>query len=194
MGAATTCITNSISLQPGTSFILPPGSTIIGASSTTDITSTCADLTNIETTECYLLMFAGFNNDSNGATEYSDNSSQFIRGYIYNNVYTEFSTPIINGNINGSFNMTELRDRLVAGIPAIVGTTVGYKIVPNANPANSMSILAVKTFPSVAESLAIVVNNDAPVGSVGGAVQYRVSLIKRSDFITQGYVGLPACP
>lgn len=191
---ATGCITNSISLQPGTSFILPPGSTLIGTSNISSLTSTCADLTKIEQTECYALLFAGMNNDHNGATEYSDNSSQFIRGFIYNNVYTAFSTPIINNNVNGSFDMEVLRNRLIAAIPAITGSNIGYKLTPNANPANSISALVIKTLPSVAGNLLIIVNNDAPLAQPGSAVQYRVAPILMSDYISTGYVGLPTCP
>ena len=193
----TTCITNSIILQPGTSFILPPGSTILGSSNISGLTSACADLTKLEQTECYGLLFAGFANNQSGPTQYSDDSSQFIRGYRYNNVYTEFSTPIINNNANGSFNMEDLRNRLVSMIGGIVSTNIGYKIDQNGNHRNSISMLTIKTFPSIANSLEIRVNNDAPIdgpNTSGTAVEYLVRLIKMSDYISQGYVGLPTCP
>ena len=194
MAQKTICITNTITLVPGGIFVLPPGSEIIGTSDVSSIQSVCADLTKIEQSVCYILSFGGFNNAQAGATQYSDNSAQFIRGYVYNGNYVEFANPIINNNINGSFDMNVLRDNLVKAFPAIIGTTVGYKLDSNGSRQNSMSILAIKTYPSIANNLQIRTNNDAPLNSTGGAIDYRTPLIPRADFVAQGYLDLPDCP
>ncbi len=66
----TTCIPTyqSISLQQGNSFILPPGATIVSVSDITKIQSDCADLTNLEQPECYAFSFSGVE-DTEAETE-----------------------------------------------------------------------------------------------------------------------------
>jgi len=62
--STTTCVPNyqSITLQAGNKFILPPGATIISVSDVTKIQSDCADLTNIEEPVCYAVSFSGVEN------------------------------------------------------------------------------------------------------------------------------------
>jgi hypothetical protein len=188
----TTCVTSSITLQPNQPFVLPPGSTIIGTTDTASITSTCVDLTTLETFDCYVARFAGFSQGSgNGDTEYWEPGEQRIYGYKLNNIYTPFSVPLENNGTQGSFDMSDLANKLTALIPSIIATSISYK-GHSTNGSNRMSCIVIKTLPSIANSLKIVYGTDAPLDTAGTTVDVDVNFVLLQSLIDVGFEGLPA--
>jgi hypothetical protein len=53
------CIYQSITLQPNEQFVLPPGATLVAATDTAQLSTSnnCLDLNNVESFECYAVMF-----------------------------------------------------------------------------------------------------------------------------------------
>lgn len=194
MAAPTACITNSIILQPGTSFVLPPGSTLIGTSNISNLTSTCADLTKLEQSECYVLMLAGINGDNDGRSEYFEDGQQKIIGLNYNGVYISFGAgEIFNTSSGGTFNMSLLYDRIKQYIS---GTAFGNVNYFTASPNDSTrSSLAIKTIPSIANNLQVVLQAIANVSPGGGGSQvtFYSKFDKYSDLAASGVAGLPGC-
>ena len=196
MAAATRCITNSITLEPGTSFVPPPGSTIIGASNISNILSTCVDLTKIEQTECYVVMLASLNGNSNGHSEYFESGQQKVIGVQVNGVYTSFGDGnIFNVFDNGHYDMNLVYSRLAQYVSGIsFGNTSNF----TANGANlsDRSALAIKTIPSIGNNLQLVLEAIANVSPGGGAstVRFYANFAKYTDLATAGIAGLPTCP
>lgn len=193
MAIATRCITNSITLEPGTSFVLPPGSTIIGASNINNISSNCIDLTTIEQSECYVLMLAGVKN-TNSTAEYFETGQQKVIGIEYNGVYTHFDNrELLNIDDGGTYNMNLVYERIKEYIPSIIFSNVSY-FNPSDN-LNSRSALAIKSFPSIMNNLQIVLQAIANVSPGGGGsqVNFYAKFVKYNDLAASGVAGLPTC-
>lgn len=187
----TKCIVDSITLQPGTSFILPPGAVIIGTSNITSLTSTCADLTQIETPECYIAKVVLFNN-SNGAGEFFEASGsngaayQCLYGYSLNSadypigtctgaVGGYYSTGLNPNGING--NPTGFMGKLKAALPAI--TSYNGLGTSDGSSYNYLFVYQIKTIPSIGDNLEIIINASAE-NFITDAT-YRVKFVKRAN-------------
>ena len=190
----TKCIVDSIILQPGMNFILPPGSTIIGTSNINNLSSTCTDLTKIEQSECYILMLAGVKN-VDGTAEYFETGQQKVIGIEYNGLYTHFdNAEILNVDSGGTYNMNLVYDQIKKYIPSITFSNVSYFNTGTANNS-SRSALAIKAYPSTMFNLKIVLQAIANVSPGGGGsqVNFYAKFDKYTDLITSGIAGLPTC-
>ncbi len=124
----TTCIPNyvSITLQQGNSLILPPGATIVSVSDITKIQSDCADLTNLEQPECYIIPVIATDAHNTENTNAWENGSTTMQGISVGGIFYGFSgiglgdggnffsgqvvsqvtsTPVLNGlltNVSGN--------------------------------------------------------------------------------------------
>lgn len=182
----TKCIVNSITLQPGTSFILPPGSVIIGTSNISSLTSTCADLTQIETPECYIAKVVLFDN-TNGAGEFFEaDGYQCLYGYSLNSVDQAigtctgavggyYSTGLNPNGING--NPTGFMGKLKAALPAI--TSYNGLGTSDGSTYNYLFVYQIKTIPSIGDNLEIIINASAE-NFITNAT-YRVKFVKRAN-------------
>lgn len=182
----TTCIYNTISISPSTSFVLPPGATIISVSDITSIASSCADLNNLETPECYIAKVVLFDN-TNGAGEFFEaDGYQCLYGYSLNSVDHAigtctgavggyYSTGINPNGING--NPTGFMGQLKAALPAI--TSYNGLGTNDGSTYNYLFVYQIKTIPSIGDNLEIIINASAENFITDAA--YRVKFVKRAN-------------
>lgn len=201
--ASTSCTTKSIKLLSGESFILPPGAKVIGATDPAFLTSKddCADLTNLETLQCYICAIP-IAAENSGDEQYWESrstvytSTPALKGYVLNDETPVFFTQGTHSNVIGAYWFYDpgiLSDNIVFQtelktlIPGIVQTVVG-----NANGGNTgtLNYILIKTIPSIADNLELIVQVDS-VGSLG--IAYGHFKFKPIDDFA-GYANLPECP
>lgn len=177
---AAPCSYNSITLQSGQSFVIPPGGQIIGASDIDLITSQddCVDLTNLEDAECYGFFLSESISDG-GDAAYNDVQ---IQGIIVNDITYSFSTPInppnfpSSGTVPTSF-LNDLQDRLSAlSIGGLFFDFSGWgQSTPSSGDASNTVMVCFRTFPSIATNMYVygLGTNDSIAASV--PVQFPVT-------------------
>lgn len=181
----TTCVYNTVSVNPGTSFILPPGASIISVSDVNSVTSECADLTNLETPECYIAKIVVYNNDNGAGEWFEADGYQCLYGYSLNG--TDHPIGTCTGPIGGYYstgisgatnaNPTGFMGQLKAALPVItsyngIGTSDGSTF-------NYLFVYQIKTIPSIGDNLEIIVNTSAE-NFITDAT-YRVKFVKRAN-------------
>lgn len=174
------CITSTITLQPGQTFVLPPGATIIGATDSTGLTSVndCVDLTNLENFTCYGVTYG---NAFKGGSESPVYLTVTINGIRLNDVDYPFISPI-----NASTGTTDI-------IVALNETPYGTLFTNTASTSSSavdrgiVRHLSFKTLPSIANDLyfyGIASGQVAAPSSGDFPVTFKV--VPYDDFIAQG--------
>lgn len=186
--ATLNCITKSITLSAGESFVLPPGATLLGATDVGNLTSECADLDNLESATCYTVVLAGFDN-SNGHTEYFENNQQTVTGFELNGTFTAFTTGVNNSGGSGAFDMNDLFVKLHEKLPSIL-TGVPYYA---GSGDNAQCFLVVSTFPSIGDNLNLIVKSTAVGGAGSSDVYYKSAFLTDAKVTSIGYTGIPSC-
>lgn len=160
LAPSTSCITTSIDLVPGQSFVLPPNSKVIAASDIDNLTSVCADLDNLETYSCFVALIAT-NPDDGNVINYLEGSDDGpggrAQGYRLNDVEYEFSR-VYNVHASGGFptgqidDFQAMADELKKRVPGITSVKIAYI---TDNTRGVINYLFIKTIPSVANRLQI---------------------------------------
>jgi hypothetical protein len=187
---ATICVTNSITIQPGENFVLPPGAEIIGSTDVDSITSSCVDLTNVEEPELFIALVPTFNN-SNGIGEFFESDSaagdgQFVTGHSLNKVDTFYSFKGAPGD--GYYGTALLLSQDLTNIPALnqlisvvpgIFAGNGYT-TNNGSSANRLYIWQIKVLPSIGKNLEVLFGTDGE-NFLGEAIMpYRIKFYERS--------------
>lgn len=189
MAGATTTIIKSVTLQAGESFVLPPGATLIGTDNASNFTSTC-ELPELETLSCFGVVLAAFEND-NADTEYFEQGTQYIKGFELSGVYYGFTADVVNTGANGTFDMTELYNKMKALLPAIIDGNTGYAGDATNGQRN---YLVISTIPSVGNNLVLRIVTSSPAGSGYQTVTYKSAFYPYADLSALGYESFPECP
>ena len=188
---ANNCVINTVTLQPNTNFVLPPGATIIGTSDKTALDSPCVDLTKVQEVACYVARLASYGNTV--GSEYFKSYNQYLQGVYLNNQLIPFNGGDISSanETNYTFNMDVVMAKLKEIVPSISYTT--YNTVLHANPDNNLTFLLIKALPSVAETLKISMFTNAPIGGIpdDGRAFYQISFVPYAS--VEGVAGVPAC-
>lgn len=193
MAQPTICITKTVTLVPGESFVLPPNSTVIGASNVDGLTSTCADLDNLEQYSCFVAIVAAGGVEGNQSQYYEGNQSQ-IRGLSINGLVTSF-TSIFKANNAGRFD-SDLATILIeiknASNQSIISTGTGISC--GSGVRGCLTYILIKTIPSIANSLRLILGSDIPVGGVNTTIIVESQFFPIETLINAGYVNIPTCP
>ena len=156
----TTCITNSVTLQAGESFILPPGATIIGTSVEDAIESTC-DLPDLETPECYVFDFVTSNQDLDASDAYNydpdviDVVGLRIKGvttsFILADAFDHYTIVLgtISFNAGISATTTDLKTRSSSLFMSTINASMCHKGA--SNKEGIRITLCFKTIPSIGD-------------------------------------------
>ena len=200
----TTCITNTITLVSGQSFILPPGSKIVGASDVNSIESACADLNNLEQYECFVAIVGtnfmqNIDNEVTYGSRGKSNNNTFIEDYAINNVHIKFPSKMIleTGDNNGYFQAANVVSNLET-IPGVMAAS--YNGTDNTSGGRQsypgISYFVIKTLPSVALNVQLVLTTFVSQTSIQGTNTsfQRFAFKPMENAITEGYIGIPACP
>lgn len=153
------CTIKSVTLAPSEPYVIPPGAIIIGSSDLGSIESACADLSQIEELECFGALMGAHKEDT-GITDfyYWENTGNEYKliGYELNGTKYTLTTPVLGtGQLWGCLDVVGMGNAISASIPGIV-TTAGYWNDEGSSPGNvavCMSLLVIKTIPSIGNSL-----------------------------------------
>lgn len=192
----TTTIIKSVTLVPGESFTLPPGSTLIGSTSIGDLTSNC-DIPDLEEIQCYVAIFAA-GKDQNPSNPYAGDQAH-IYGYVFNDVETPFVVPYDGGTF-GQYDLVSMAAELKADVGGIIQTSIGshFYALGGIFPIGFrgiMSYILIQTIPSVATALQLwQLATGIAENSEDTSVFSRIYFIPLADAIAAGYAELPTCP
>jgi hypothetical protein len=183
------CITSTVTLQPGQPFVLPAGATIIGATDSASLTSVndCADLTNVEDFACYAIQVQESVSDGGDAAY----NNVYITGAVFNGVSYTFSTAVdfVNcSNCTPTTSITQLQDALAEiGIAGAFTDWSGYADDrPNSGDRAMITLICFKTIPSIATNL--VLNAYANTNGGGSNVPIIIPILTADEMLTQ-YLG-----
>ena len=148
------CVYTSVTLQTSEQYVLPPGAVIVSATDPTKITSTndCADLTQLETAQCYGF-FVSESQSTGGDAAYNNVEAEGILvGGTYYPFDAVFGVDKLNGAIPVTFitNFTTQLNLLPIGglFSNFTGWTDAY---PNSGDSTVTTMLCFKTIPSIAQ-------------------------------------------
>lgn len=192
MATATICKINSITLSKGEQFILPPGASIIGVTDLESLDSTCADLENVETMDCFVAMLSSNDGDDDGHEEYHEPGNIHITGFYLDNVFTAFPSEFTNGLSAGFFDRDAILAQLKLQIPAIIDGATSYRAA--AGNDSSKHCILIETIPSIANTLSLYCIDKASIDANAAPTPYYVKFRKHSDLVTDGELDLPVCP
>lgn len=156
----TSCVTVSVDLIPGQSFVLPPNSKLIAASDVTDLTSVCVDLDNLETYSCFVALIAT-NPDDGNVINYLEGSDDGpggrAQGYRLNDVEYEFARVYnVHSSSNGATGMIDDFQAMAEELKAKVSGITSVKIGTISDSTRGViNYLFIKTLPSIANRLQI---------------------------------------
>lgn len=181
------CIISTVTLQPGQSFVLPAGATIIGATDSGSITSVndCADLTAIEDFTCYGVTYGNALQDGGQDSVYKTVNIYGIRA---DNIEYPFIAPITTGT-----GLTDIVNALnetpYGGLFTTVQTSFSFNSI-----RGRVTYVSFKTLPSFANDLYFYgiasgqIFDDAPPASEGSSGSFPVEfkVIPYADLIAQG--------
>lgn len=181
----TSCVFNTISISPGTSFVLPPGASIVNVSNLDSVTTECADLTNLETPECYIAKVVLFNNDNGTGEFFEGDGFQCMYAYAINGIentlggcfrpdngYYYPGPPNIVNSPNAGF--LKYLKNLVPAITSYNGISTS-----DGSTKNFIFIYQVKTIPSIGDNLEILIKASAE--NFITDANYRVKFVKRAN-------------
>jgi hypothetical protein len=143
------CSYQSVTLQPNEQFVLPPGATLIAATDTAQLDSVndCLNLTNVETIECYGVVFGESENSSVPDPPTPVYNDVEIGGITVDNVYYPFLSNINTGSTSGDI-LAALNQTPFAGL----FTITGMSLKSDGNRGDVLYI-AFKTLPSIASTM-----------------------------------------
>lgn len=197
MATSGTEIYNSIVLQPGEQFTIPPGATLVGADDPESITSDC-ELPELETLECYtaVLIIGGTEGNESQAWEAaaSDGDEGGVGGEvtIKGVAIRNSNGTITETNFSGDYRFrdffgfygdaTQLREELRTAIKAISGTITLESYVPSSTDRYQMFYIMVETVPSAISDVFIMAKTNS-VGS-GDVIVYLPFYANDSDYMS----------
>ena len=161
--ASVPCTYQSITLQTGQSFVLPPGATIIGVSDVALLTSEndCANFDNLEEYACYALVLTA---DQGQDTPIR---APWMEGQGYVHSYTIGGVEYLTDNPNtarigadGEYQFNDLKTS-IENNTQVSGLFFGITVATHTNDAYDGGIgsICFKTLPSVGDSMTVTVKS-----------------------------------
>lgn len=182
------CTYQSITLQPGEVFVLPPNATLVGADDTAQLSSenNCLDLSNVESFECYAVTI-GDSSDNGGETPVYDNI--VISGIRLDNTEYPFGSPLYI--TDGSVTIKTRLDETQFG-PLIIDVQSSVTIDSD---RGTVRYVVFKTLPSIANDFYFYgagagVVSDSPTSA---SVPLSWKVIPYADRDTSGGLAWPVC-
>lgn len=185
------CTYQSITLQAGESFILPPGAELVSASNLSNITSEndCLDLTNIEEVQCYGVIFG----DSNpGGSETPVYNTVDIYGLRVDNI----DYPFV-GTITANSSATAIKSAIDTTTFGPLITNITIQLVDSPDRGNVLYV-AFQSIPSITSDMYFYglgtgeISGDSPGTSASIPVSFKV--VPYDEFINSGGTApYPAC-
>jgi hypothetical protein len=185
------CTYQSITLQAGESFILPPGAELVSASNLSNITSEndCLDLTNIEEVQCYGVIFG----DSNpGGSETPVYATVDIYGLRVDNI----DYPFV-GTITANSSATAIKSAIDTTTFGPLITNITIQLVDSPDRGNVLYV-AFQSIPSITSDMYFYglgtgeISGDSPGTSASIPVSFKV--VPYDEFINSGGTApYPAC-
>lgn len=189
MSVLSTSVVKSVVLAPGEQFILPPGATLVAASDVGALASSCT-LPDLEEYGCYVAMVAA-GGEEGSVDQYWEDSSAHITGYRLNGVDHLFPVRY-EANDDGIFDGRDaMLLELKASVGGIIAVSSGYS---NNAQRGALTYLLIKTVPSIATSLEVLVHSDIVRGDANQDITLRSPFKSLSSLQTTGYIDLPPCP
>jgi len=145
--ATTSCIYQSVTLQPGEIFTLPPGAEVVSITDLASITSEddCLDTSNLEALECFGVILG----DSNpGGSETPVYSVVTLLGIRINDVDYPFDIPVTNASLN-TVNLKAAVDETTFG-PLITDITMTSRVDGD---RGNVHYVAFKSIPSITDDM-----------------------------------------
>ena len=181
--ATTSCVYQSITLQPGETFTLPPGAEVVSVTDVTNIISenNCLDLTNVEEVECYGVIFG----DSNpGGSETPVYNTVDIYGLRVDNI----DYPFV-GTIDANSSATAIKSAIDTTIFGPLITNITIQLVDSPDRGNVLYV-AFQSIPSITSDMYFYglgtgeISGDSPGTSASVPVSFKV--VPYNDFINSG--------
>lgn len=184
-------IIKTVKLQAGEQFNLPPGATLISATDTSAITSSC-DIGTLEQLECYAFVFG--NAALDGTNQQLFESTTFpVVGVQINNKYTNFSSPF-----NAKDNSSPVGQYDLANMVLAINNITGALILPKIGEHNEgthgiIEFIVFKAIPSVAKTLQLKMIAATNQG-FNLTENIEIWIKPRLHSELSAYSGLPTCP
>jgi hypothetical protein len=167
------CSYASVTLAPGQQFTLPPGATIIAATSTSAFTSTCP-IPTLEVPECYIIGIIMHHNDNRFVEPWTNNRTR-IDGIFVGGVFYDFGfgtgAYIGDGgdvNLNGVSTYIQNNPSL-KGLITCIGTNSGAN---GPKDTGGVGTICFKTIPSVAKTMSIQVTTGQEWDTANNFISY----------------------
>lgn len=190
MSLLQTKIYKSIVLQPGEEFILPPSATLIASTDEGSVSSTCGNLGNLESLECYSFVFGNAEDDGNNLQLFEAKIFP-VKGIKLGGVYYSFGFEGFMANEDtGRYDL----EAIVRAIDAAIGSVlVSPAVSYNSSGDNGViSFISFKTTPSIAQSLELMMQAATDEGfQTSEYIEIWIKPRPYSDLTA--YLGLPAC-
>jgi hypothetical protein len=187
MASVQTCVTKSVTLQPGEPFNLPAGAEIIAVTDINSLSSTCPLPSDLEELECYIAIFIAQDVDGNRPPYQGGDTNEqtfYLRGMVVNGTYYDlnlvpsspgvFPVNSITSFINNNSNLNSI----------LLSTGTGQAVEANEGAA---ATICFKTVPSIAQSMYFLLQTY--VVGLGPAFEpettFRIYPEKRTDYISR---------
>lgn len=188
---ATPCteIYRSVTLAPGEQFNLPPGAELLGATTISDITSTCPLPSNLEELDCYLFSMLA-NVENLDATYVWEGCGGDCNAYLESITVAGITYPIspaLTADDRGKFDVAGLASFIstnasISGVLLNISGSTDYDY-----PRGGAATLCFKTFPSVAQDTYVTLATYLQgLGTPTPSTKVRVYAQLRSDYIAGG--------
>lgn len=164
----TTCVPTylSVTLQAGNKFILPPGATIVGVSDITKIQSDCADLSQVEELECYIISINAADDQDSQSPAWS-NDTTTLDGIYVGGIFYDFGIPKGSWIGDGGDVRTDNLANWINTHPVLSNllTCTGYSYGEDpggGQERGGVGTICFKTIPSLASTISIKVDTGVP--------------------------------
>lgn len=199
--------THSTVINPGESFVLPPGSKLLYTTDNDGLESVCAELPT-EELGCYIATIGSWAENSGSITDtgfWEGNSAgegHQILGLEIDNTQYLFGTSIksIPGNLTGQFDMNGVVAPAIKALHGLIADANG-SVLNEPSPGSlgvSINYLQIQTLPSMINKIKLIVKSkaDATLSGSNREVTAYIKFITYDDAVSAGYVGLPTtlCP
>ena len=152
------CIINSVTLQAGESFVLPPGAQVISVTNQTALTSVdnCLDLTQVETPVCYCFQIISTESSGVPSMVYNEDNV-YIKALYLSNTDQEYAMTELGGSPAGGWG--NIYAGIISSLEGAVniGATISGACVTQdsdgSGPAGNVITVCFKTVPSIGNYL-----------------------------------------
>jgi len=158
----TTCVPfyQSITLQQGNSFVLPPGATLVAVSDKDNVQSDCVDLNALEQYSCYIFYYNVV--DQDGPSPEDPQEVVETLGVVIDGLFYEFNTPIVDNGEGGSTTSTILLNGFNNGLASVSldSVIINVTVTTITNDNSNARFFCFQTIPSIASKMQIKIKDN----------------------------------